>query len=232
MTKPALTGHDGAPEILWPFAFGAAIFDFDGTLADTAQVWDIVDRSFCAEHDIEWDPVLANKLASMGFVDASLWVVETFKIDQTPEQVRAGWLESAKEQYRQLAYLRPGTLEYISALRTAGVPTTLATTNVRDVVDVLKPRIVVEDLFDHVVYGNDVKRNKDFPDIYLEAARRMGVEPSRCLVFEDLPQAIRSAHAAGMTAVGVMSGDPTQLVDEVRAEADYVLESWTDIKLA
>lgn len=220
-----------APEGLWPFSFDAAIFDFDGTLADSADVWNIVDRDFFSARDIEWGPYAANKLASMGFKDSSAWVVEHFGLDETPEQVREEWMAGAKHRFRDSVDLRPGTREYLAALRDAGVPIALATTNTREVLDVMKPRVDVDALFDHIICGDDGLPNKNHPDIYLEAARRMGADPARVVVFEDIPQAIRSAQEAGMVVIGVMSGDPTQAVDDVRKLSDHVLEDWRDIEL-
>ena len=82
---------------------------------------------------------------------------------------------------------------------------------------------------DTVVYGTDVTRDKNHPDIYLEAARRLGVSASSCVAFEDIAPALRSARAAGMATCAVCSGDETQDVSAVSAAADMLLCDWRDL---
>ena len=79
------------------------------------------------------------------------------------------------------------------------------------------------------MYGGEVARPKDHPDIYLETARRLGVEPTDCIVFEDIATGLRSASSVGMLTCGVRSFDPVQRVDEVRSAADLWLDDWRDI---
>ena len=133
------------------------------------------------------------------------------------------------ELYPRLVELRPGAERYVRSLRAAGVPCALATTNDSRVLGSLAPRIDVEDLFDTVVYGNDIARDKNHPDIYLEAARRLGVSASSCVAFEDIAPALRSARTAGMATCAVCSGDETQDVPAVSAAADMLLCDWRDL---
>ena len=92
-------------------------------------------------------------------------------------------------------------------------------------------RIDIQKWFPVKVYGQEVARSKAFPDIYEEAAKRLGVAPSDCIVFEDLAEALLSAHRAGCTTCAVCSGDALQDTNEVRHIADIYLEDWRDIPL-
>lgn len=217
------------PRELWPFSFGAAVFDFDGTIARSGHVWSQVDHVFLESRGIEWTPDLSAELASRGFSKGAEYVIERYGLDETPEAICREWDAMGSELYPRLVELRPGAERYVRSLRAAGVPCALATTNDSRVLGSLAPRIDVEDLFDAVVYGNDVTRDKNHPDIYLEAARRLDVPASSCVAFEDIAPALRSARAAGMATCAVCSGDETQDVPAVSAAADMLLCDWRDL---
>lgn len=220
-----------APRGLMPFEFKAAIFDFDGTLASSGEVWNQVDHVFLARHGLPWSADLASELASRGFSDGATYVIGRYGLDETPEAVCAEWNELAAELYARHVRLRPGAEDYVRELRRQGFPVALATTNGPEVLGSLAPRFVADELFDAVVYGREVERNKNFPDIYLEAAARLGVEPWGCVVFEDIVAGLASAQRAGMCACAVRSGDPTQPLAHLVEVADLYLEDWRAIRL-
>ena len=87
----------------------------------------------------------------------------------------------------------------------------------------------VDALFEAVVCGPEVARGKDHPDIYLEAARRLGAAPSDCVVFEDILPGVLSASRAGMSTVAVASADPRQPEAELRRVADLWIGGWEEI---
>lgn len=220
-----------APRDLMPFAFKAAIFDFDGTLAFSGDVWNEVDHVFLERRNIPWTPDLAAELSSRGFIDGAAYVIDRYDLNDTPEAIVEEWNQLAAALYKQSVQLRPGAEAYVRTLRKQGFPVALATTNGPEILGSLAPRFVPEDLFDVVVYGREVPRNKNYPDIYLETARRLAVKPWGCVVFEDILPGIVSAQRAGMSACAVRSGDPTQPLDELIATADLYLEDWQAIKL-
>ncbi|WP_428379469.1 HAD family hydrolase [Olsenella sp. Marseille-QA0557] len=220
-----------APQGLMPFAFKAAIFDFDGTLALSGDVWNEVDHIFLSRREIPWTPDLAAELSSRGFIDGAAYVIERYGLHETPEAIVEEWNGLAAELYKKNVRVRPGATEYIRALRRQGFPVALATTNGLEILGSLAPQFVPEDLFDVVVYGQEVARNKNYPDIYLETARRLEIEPWGCIVFEDILPGIVSAQRAGMSACAVRTGDPTQPLEELIATADLYLESWEAIQL-
>lgn len=220
-----------APRGLMPFEFKAAIFDFDGTLASSGEVWNQVDHVFLARRGLPWSADLASELASRGFSDGAAYVIGRYGLDETPEAVCAEWNELAAELYARHVRLRPGAEDYVRELRRQGFPVALATTNGPEVLGSLAPRFVADELFDAVVYGREVERNKNFPDIYLEAAARLGVEPWGCVVFEDIVAGLASAQRAGMCACAVRSGDPTQPLSRIVEVADLYLEDWRAIRL-
>ncbi|MBQ6651366.1 MAG: HAD family phosphatase [Atopobiaceae bacterium] len=219
------------PTSLWPFGHQAAIFDFDGTLASSSFVWNEVDHTFLERRGHAWTPDLAQHLAALGFAEGALYVIDRYGLDEDPQDICDEWNALANDIYATEVDLRPGAREYLDALRASGIPLALATTNDHDVLASMAPRVDVYKLFDVVVCGTDVTKTKRHPDIYLEAARRLGVSPSGCIVFEDIVDGINSARRAGMVTCAVASGDVTQDPDAVRRAADVFLADWTDLAL-
>jgi HAD superfamily hydrolase (TIGR01509 family) len=228
MTSTHATSHH-TPARLWPPSFDGAIFDFDGTLAYSGEIWNQVDRDFMERRRLTYSPDVTVELATLGFTDGARFVIDRFGLDETVEDICAEWNDMAAGLYADQVSLRPGAERYIRALRDLGIPTALATTNSPDVLDSLKPRVDVDDLFDARVHGLDVARSKHFPDIYVEAARRIDVAPERCIVFEDISSGLSSAMSVGMYGVAVRSNDPTQNEGELIDLADTWLEDWRDI---
>ena len=162
-------------EALWRPAFGAAIFDFDGTLAATEGLWEEVDRIFFGQRGIEYDALAHQTLATLGFAAGAEWVRQTYGLDEPTADICDEWNRLGHALYETRVELRPGAREYLAALRRVGVPIALATTNDPYVLSAMAPRVDVAELFDAVVCGKEVAHaTKDHPDVYLEAARRLG----------------------------------------------------------
>lgn len=219
-----------APAGLWPPSFRAAIFDFDGTISDTASLWHEIDLAFLGERGLPYSHDYVRTLSVLGFEAGARYTVERFGLHEDPADICDEWNRMGRALYRSRATLRDGAEAYIQALRNAGIGVALATTNDPDVLDSMR-HVRVNDLFDVRVHGKEVARQKDHPDIYLEAARRLGAEPSQCIVFEDIVPGLLSAKRAGMLTCGVYSNDPVQRVKEVQKAADLFLWEWTDIQL-
>lgn len=225
--RSPLLPADLRPERFLAHAARAAIFDFDGTLAASGGVWGRVERTFLERRGIPYDAGFGERLAAMGFEDRALHTIGHYGLDDTVQQVCDEWNALGREFYAAEVQLRPGAATYVRALRAACVPVALATTNDPDVLAAMEPRTHVLELFDARVHGRDVARHtKDHPDIYLEAARRLGVAPHDCLVFEDILPAVGTAHSVGMRVVGVRTNSPRQPWDDIRREADLAIEGW------
>lgn len=221
-------GH--AARELWPFTGKAAIFDFDGTLAETAHLWREVDVAFLSKRGLPYTPDYPQRLAALGFEKGAQYTIERYGLNETVEEICAEWNEMGSALYRETVRLRPGSQRYVEALKARGIPCALATTNDRAVLGSMR-HVDVYALFDACVHGVEVGKSKDHPDIYYEAARRLGVDAGDCIVFEDIVPALRSARRAGMRTCGVRANDPNQAVDEARAVADLWLDDWLDIDL-
>lgn len=229
-THASQSQHHDAPRELWPPTFETAIFDFDGTISNTADLWHEVDLAFLGERGLPYTPDYARKLSVLGFEDGARYTIERYGLKESPQDICDEWNRMGRALYRTRATLRPGAEKYLAALRKHGVKLALATTNDPEVVGSMQ-HVHVDELFDSCVYGKEVARNKEHPDIYLEAARRLDTAPNRCIVFEDIVPGLLSAKRAHMLTCGVFSNDPTQHVREVQKAADLFLWDWTDLIL-
>ena len=213
---------------LWPPSFKATIFDFDGTISDTAHLWHEVDVAFLGAHGIDFDESYGRALNVLGFAAGARYTIERYGLSESVEEVCETWTRMGRALYETRATLRPGVEAYLHALRAQGIPLGLATTTARSVLDAIQ-HVDVEGLFDARVHGAEVTRGKDHPDIYLECAHRLDANPEDCIVFEDIMQGVRSAHSVGMLTCGVRSSDPIQQVEELQSISDLWLDSWEGI---
>lgn len=221
------------PTDLWPFRFKGAIFDFDGTVADSLGVWKRVDDIFFARRGLTYSPDYAEKLSALGFEDGARFTIETYGLLDTPQEICDEWNALGCELYRTDVQLRPGAATYIRALHRIGVPIALATTNAPAVIEAMGARVGLRELFPIRVHGCEVEHHtKEHPDIYIEAARRIGVQPNECVVFEDLAAGLACARDIGMKTVAVLTRSNCQDRERLAKLADYVLPGWDNLEKA
>lgn len=183
------------------------IFDLDGTLLDSMWVWQKVDNDFLAENGIIVTEDYTDAVKQMHFEESALYTKTRYNLPLSTEQIKNRWIEMVKEEYRHNIKLKDGAYEFIRKLLSKGVKIAFATTLFRE---------SAEQCLDNnglsfnklgiecpLITGEEVSRGKGFPDIYLKAAEKIGVKPSECMVFEDIPLAIEGASAGGFLTCGV-----------------------------
>lgn len=212
------------------FAFCAALFDFDGTLADSCGVWEQVDREFFAARGLAYTPEYAARLSVLGFEDGARYTRQAYGLAESEQDICDEWNRMGRAHYACDVEMFPGALDYVRALKAHGVPVAIATTNDPKVLAAMEPRVPLSELFAVRVHGCEVPHHsKEHPDIFLEAARRLGVDARGSVVFEDHLSAIRTAQAAGMRCVGHRSGSAVQPAEEIREQTGLLLDSWRDL---
>ncbi len=130
-------------------------------------------------------------------------LIRDFSLSRPYEHYRDRYLPLLVDQYRQKSEPLPGAIETVAALRSAGVPVGVASSSIRPWVEACLERIGLASAFDRIITGSEIREGKPDPEIYLLAARELGVAPSASLAIEDAPAGIASAHAAGMTCWAV-----------------------------
>jgi HAD superfamily hydrolase (TIGR01509 family) len=180
----------------------AVVFDLDGILVDSEQVWDAARRDVVAEHGGTWRDEATRDMLGMSAPEWSRYVVERLHVDLTPEEVNRAVVDALLREYDERLPLLPGAREAVERMAERW-PLGLASSSNRPVIDLVLDRMGVTERFAATVSSEEVGRGKPAPDVYLEAARRLAVDPKACAAIEDSENGIRSAHAAGMRVVAI-----------------------------
>lgn len=192
---------DGIKEIL--NGIKGAIFDLDGTLFDSLWVWEEIDRRFLNKRGYQVPPDYSQAISAMGFRRSAEYTIKRFGLAETPEKLMSEWMDMSREVYAHEVFLKPFAKEFLMRLSDKGVVLGIATSSDADL---YMPALInngIEKMFS-VIMNTDGLRGKDFPDVYLAVAAKMGLEPNDCVVFEDLPVALKSASSEGFKTVAVM----------------------------
>ena len=183
------------------------IFDLDGTLLDSSWVWLKVDKDFLAENGVEVTDDYTEAVHQMHFNEAALYTKTRYGLAQSVEQIKDRWIEMVQWEYAHNIPLKEGAYEFIVKLISAGVKVAFATTLFAKVAIpcLVNNKLSKEFLGEEcpLTTADEVERGKGFPDIYLLAASKIGVDPSHCIVFEDIPLAIQGAQKGGFEFCGV-----------------------------
>jgi HAD superfamily hydrolase (TIGR01509 family) len=208
------------------------IFDLDGTLLDSMHVWDKIDHIFLAERGIELPDDYQQAIAVMNCRSTAVYTIERFGLKETVDEVVAQWQGMARREYAVSLRLKPGAADYLRRLSQKGIKIALATGSGRELFEAALKNNGVYSLFDAFVTLDDVERDKCFPDIYLKAAGELGLEPSQCLVFEDILTGICSAKAAGMRVIAVYDDWSAGVRGSIEREADGFITDFTRLAQA
>ncbi len=207
----------------------AVIFDVDGTLIDSMGVWEDVDRIYLAKHDKPMPEDLQRKLAGLSILQAADYFRNVIGIDDPPEKMLADWNELAFEQYRHEIQMKPGAAKWLALIEEKGLPMAVATSNTTKLAMTALHAHDIEHYFKVIMTGEDVIKGKPDPFVYQEAARRLGVDPAKCLVFEDIPEGIQAGLSADMTVCAVQDDFSDYQIEEKKKLAHYYINSFEDI---
>jgi HAD superfamily hydrolase (TIGR01509 family) len=208
--------------------FDAVIFDMDGTLLDTERVAQEAFITTCRELAVT--PRMDLLLRCVGAADAIARAVirEGYGPTLDIETFFATW----SRNFRALSAVTPaplkeGALALLDAVGQLGLPMAVATSSrTANAVEKLRQAGLLE-RFQAVIGADQVQRPKPDPEVYLQAAQRLGADPRACLALEDSEYGVRAAHAAGMTVIQVP--DMTQPTADLRALGHIVLDSLKDV---
>ena len=218
------TGNARLPNIR---DFSGVIFDLDGTLYDSMGMWHEIDVDYLARFGLGVPDDLQNCLEGLSFSETAVYFQNRFGITDSIERIGQDWLDMAREKYRTVA-LKEGAFALLTYLKKAGIPTAIASSNHYDLIEDSLKAHGIEETITAIITCDDVKANKPDPAVYLTAAKKLGLPPSGCLVFEDIPNGILAGKNAGMTVCAVEDSYSARVREEKRTLADYYVEDLAD----
>ena len=202
-------------------AIEAVVFDLDGVIVDSEHVWDEVRQRLAEERGGRWHDDASRDMMGMSSLEWSRYMRDVIGLTESPEEINAEVVRRLEAVYHEELPLLDGAVQAVEALG-ARWPLGLASSSNRELIDLVLREAGLKRWFAATVSSEEVPRGKPAPDVYLEAARRLGVAADRCAAIEDSENGIRSAEAAGMRVVAI----PNQQyppAEEALALADAVL---------
>ena len=205
----------------------AVVFDMDGVLLQSEEVWDEVREEYVRERGGRYDAEIQRAMMGMSSPEWSRYLHDHAGVPDEPEEINAEVVRRMLARYRVRLPLIPGAVEAVERLA-AHYPLGLASSSNRELIDTALDVSGLAPFFSATVSSEEVAHGKPAPDVYLEAARRLGVDPSRCCAVEDSHGGIRSAKTAGMRVVAIPN--PTYPPDaETLALADVTVRSLDEL---
>ncbi len=205
-------------------------FDLDGVLIDSEGVWNEARRGVALAHGGHWSTDAQRAMMGMSSLEWSRYMHEQLAVELAPEQISELVVGRLLELYRRGLPLLPGAVEAVESLSGAW-PLALASSANRPVIELVLSLSGLGDRFSVTVSSEEVPHGKPAPDVYLEAARRLGVDAGECVAVEDSANGIRSAAAAEMKVIAVPNREFPPSPAEL-ALAEEVLSSLRELDRA
>jgi HAD superfamily hydrolase (TIGR01509 family) len=205
----------------------AVVFDLDGVLLDSEQLWDEVRRGLADETGRPWPPGATTAMQGMSTPEWSTYLTRVVGVPGSPEAVAAAVIDRMAARYRTRLPLIPGAREAVRRLADRW-PLGLASSSPRRLIDAVLQVAELTDRFRVTVSTEEVAAGKPAPDVYLEAARRLAVDPARAVAIEDSSNGLRAAAGAGLGVVAVPH-PAFPPAEDALALADVVVDSLAEL---
>lgn len=195
------------------------IFDLDGTVLDSMGVWHDVDEEFLGKRGLPFSEEYAKAISHMKLELAAEYTVKLYGLNELPSDIIKEWMNMAEYEFQNKVGLKRYAREFLELLTELKIPKAVATTGRRSLYRPALERNGILGCFDAFSDSEAVSKGKESPEIFLKAAKELGVRPEECIVFEDTGEAVRTAKKAGFTVAAVTEKED----GEIRELADFVI---------
>ena len=208
-------------------AIEAVVFDLDGVLVDSEHVWDEVREELARERGGRWHERAQADMMGMSSTEWSRYMHDVVGLSASPEEINDEVVRRMQARYADDLPLIDGAVEAVERLA-GSFRLALASSSNRPLIDAVLAEAGLKRFFEATVSSEEVARGKPAPDVFLEAARRLGVAAERCAAIEDSGNGLRAAHAAGMRVIAIPNRRYPPPA-EALALADVRLDSLDDL---
>jgi haloacid dehalogenase superfamily, subfamily IA, variant 3 with third motif having DD or ED/haloacid dehalogenase superfamily, subfamily IA, variant 1 with third motif having Dx(3-4)D or Dx(3-4)E len=207
----------------------AVIFDLDGTLVDSMWMWKSIDEEYLGRYGIELPGDLQKKIEGMSFSETAVYFKQRFDLPDTLDVIKADWNRMAWDKYLHEVPLKEGVLDFLKYLKETGIPAGIATSNSKELVALIIEKLGIAEYFSSIRTSCEVAKGKPSPDIYLLVANDLGVDPTKCLVFEDILTGVMAGKNANMKVCAVHDRYSENEQDDKIRMAEYYVTSMAEI---
>ena len=207
----------------------AVLFDLDGTLVESMSMWGDIDVDYLKKFHIPVPEGLQKAIEGLSMYQTAVYFKENFAIEDSLENIMDEWNRMAYKKYTTEIPLKPGVRAFLDVLKSKNIPCGIATSNSRILTEAILKSHQVENYFSVMVTGDEITNGKPDPEVYLEAAIKLGVAPEHCLVFEDIPFGIMAGKRAGMTVCAVEDDYSMNDMEEKIRLADFYIKSYEEL---
>ncbi|WP_419725787.1 HAD family hydrolase [Terrisporobacter petrolearius] len=211
------------------FDFKGAIFDLDGTLIDSMGVWEKIDKEFLKKRNIDMPSDYIEKINSMSFEKVAQYTIERFNLQEIEEDLIKEWNEMAIYEYSNNITTKPNVKEYLAKLKENNIRIGLSTSSPKILYESVLKNNHIYEYFDVLVSLEDVKRDKNYPDIYLLTAERLDLNPQDCVGFEDVLVGINTLKKAYFKTVGVYDKYADSDIEDIKEISHKFIYNFKEI---
>lgn len=204
------------------------LFDFDGTLVDSMPKWTQVMLSILDANGISYSPDIIKIITPLGFLGTAEYF-RSLGVKMSTEEMLERMRKLAYEEYAHNIPAKPHVAETLRRLRKDGNSLNVLTASPHITLDICLKRLELYDLFDNVWSCDDFAYTKSQPEIYIDAAARLGVNPSECIFADDNYNAISAAKTAGMHIYGIYDASSAEFEADMRRISDRYISDFSEI---
>ena len=206
----------------------AVLFDMDGVIVDSEPLWSKAEEQLLARRNLRYSPQLKTAMMGLDSSEAVGFLIKHYDLKESVGDVVAERNQLIADLFRQFLRPIPHALRLVRSVQAAEMKTGLVSSSPKKLVNLALSRLNITKLFDLILSGDQVARGKPAPDIYLTAARELGMNHENCLVIEDAPHGVAAAKAAGMCCLAIS----TSVSESELGEADRVVKGFAGVDLA
>lgn len=207
----------------------AVIFDLDGTLIDSMGIWTQIDEEYLKKFGYEVPKNLQEEITHLTLTETAIYFKKMFNIENEIVDIIDTWHNMALNHYSKTIKLKDGVVPYLNHLKNKGIKIALATSNSIPLLEATLKNHKIYHYFDAITTTEEVNKAKNYPDIYLLSAKKLGVNPEDCLVFEDIVQAVKGAKLAGMTVYSVYDKSSESQKKDLIKLSDRYIQSFNEL---